>query len=323
MKNVLQIALFMIIVFLLSGCGITRQIVGEYYLDEKKYDRGVSHFKKRVNENPNSAESNYYYGRFLLAKNKANEALPYIQKAIQLDSKKSIYHSWLGVTYAFLKKPQLEKQAYLKALELDENNIQALTYLAHNYYEKKQYSKALENYNKVLKISSSNQYALYNRASTLKKLKRIPEEKNAWLKYLEYYPAGSFARNAVSNLNKMNNFEYKNHLIGFKTVTLKNIEFTAFTSSLTKESKPSLDLLGEILKKDKKISIHIIAYQLNNKTLAKQKAKEIKKYILKNYKKIDPKRLKLSWFNQSKKFKIGRKNFRLNETIDFITVVNK
>ena len=323
MRNILQLLLLISVVFILGGCGFTKQIVGEYYLDEKKYDRGESHFRKRVSENPNSAEANYYYGRFLLAKNKATQALPYIQKAIELDSKKSIYHSWLGVTYAFLKKPQLEKEAYLKALKLDENNIQALTYLAHNYYEKKEYKKALEKYNKVLKISSTNQYALYNRASTLKRLKRIPEEKNAWLEYLEYYPSGSFARNAVKNLNKMNNYEYKNHLIGFKTITLKNIEFTPFTSDITKESKPSLDVLGKILTENKKISIHIIAYQLNNKTLAKQKAIEIKKYILKNNKKIDSKRLKLSWFDQSKKFKIGRKNFIQNETIDFITVVNK
>ncbi len=40
------------------------------------------------------------------------------------------------------------------------------------------------------------------------------------------------------------------------------------------------DFLGVVIKKAKNVSIHIIAYQKNNKKLAKQRAKSIKKYLL-------------------------------------------
>lgn len=323
MYNFNKLFMYFIILFFLSGCNFTKQIAGEYYLEGKKFDKGYEHFKKNVDKNPKDSSSHFYYARFLLIKKDYKLARYHFEKAISLNSKKSEYYSWLGVSYSKLKLFSKEKDAYLKAISLDKNNLQALTYLAHSYFDSKQYTKALSYYQRVLKLDEYNQSALYNVSLILKKLKRTPEEKHSLKKYLEYYPSGVLARKAVNRLNYYGVFEYKNHIIGIKTITLKQIQFEASSNRLLTQSKSSLDVLANILNNDKKLSIHIVAYQLNNKNLAKEKTKAIKQYILKRYPKIESKRLKLSWFNKSKKFKIYKKKFIEDETIDFITVVKK
>ncbi|MFA9374950.1 MAG: tol-pal system YbgF family protein, partial [Poseidonibacter sp.] len=200
--------------------------------------------------------------------------------------------------------------------------LQSLIYLAHNYYDKNEYLNALKYYSKALKLSPSNQISLFNRAMLLNKLKRTAEEKQAWLIYLDYYPAQILSKDAVRYLNNLGNFDYKIHIIQNNSLILKDISFNPFSLEIKNESKDSLDLLAKLLSKNQKLKIHIVSYQKNNKKLAKQKAQTIKKYILNKYSNIDSSRLLLSWFNKSKKVKTTNKRYILDESIDFITVIN-
>ena len=68
MKNYIHIVLLFIVVVAFTGCAVTKQIVGEFYLEQKKYDKGYSHFQNKIQEDAEDASSQYYYGRFLLAK---------------------------------------------------------------------------------------------------------------------------------------------------------------------------------------------------------------------------------------------------------------
>lgn len=323
MKNTFKILFISLIAIYFSGCGITNQVTAEYYLQEEKYEDGSTHFQKKVNKNSNDHLSQYYYARFLLAKNKNTEAIVHLKEAVRLNSKNADYYSWLGVAYSKIKDHRNERAQYLKALNIDKNHLQSLAYLAHNYYGSKQYKRALVYYQKVLKLSPENKAALFNRAMVLRKLKRTAEEKTAWIIYLEHYLSGVLSQNAVNYLNAMGYFEYQNHVIGIYTVILKKIKFEPFSSKIKLESKSSLDLLSEILEKNKKIEIHIVSYLVSNNTLAKQRAQSIKKYILKESKNIDSKRIKLSWFKNSKKIKVGKKRYEHYEFIDFITATKK
>ena len=132
---------------------------------------------------------------------------------------------------------------------------------------------------------------MFNRALILKHYGRKAEEKRAWEAYLNYYPDGPMAIQAVENLNKLGDFEYRNYVIGKRTITFKKIVFEPFSPKILRESYPSIDVLGEILKNNQSDSIHIVAYQVNNKKLAERRAKSIKKYLLQNFKKINPLRL--------------------------------
>lgn len=302
---------------------IKQNVKGNYYLKNGKYHEGIEVFSKEAEVNPNNAETQYYLGRFQLATDNFDMALNHLKKAVQLSPDEADYHFWLGVAYGIKKEAARERQCYLRALEIDNNHLMAMTYLGHNYLEQKEFAKALKIYQKVLKQWPENPGALFNRAIILKHYGRTSEEKIAWETYLSYYPEGPMARQAVRNLNKLGGFEYRNYLIGSRTVTLKKIHFKPFSSEILRDSYPSLNVLGEILKNNHDVSIHIVAYQRKNEKLAQSRAKSVKKYLLKNFPVISPLRLKVSWFGVSEKIKSGNKVFHENESINFITAVDR
>ena len=298
---------------------LKQNVKGDYYLRNEKYQEGITEFNKQILIHPDNAETHYYLGRFQLALDNYDIALNHLKKAVQLSPDQADYHFWLGVAYGVENEAHMERQCYLSALELDKNHVQALTYLGHNYFKQNELREALNIYQKVLERCPENPGALFNRAIILKRYGRKSEEKSAWEAYLSYYPEGPMARLAVGNLNELGYFEYRNYLIGDRTVTLKKISFEPFTSEIFRDSYPSLVVLGEILKNNTSVSIHIVAYQMNNEKLAEDRAKSIKKYLLMNYSKIDPSRLKVSWFGVSEKIKCGNKIFKEDEAINFIT----
>lgn len=325
---------FTIILLFVTGCtqvtkgqylikdqyhAIKQTVAGQYYLDKKQYKKGIEVFREEVRAYPDNGEAHYFLGRFLLADKKGKEALNHLKQAVDLSPKKADYHFWLGVAYATNKKGDLERKSYLKALEIDKNHVQALTYLGHNQLERKKYTEALRSYNKALELWPGNPSALYNRAYIMKKLGRTPEEKVGWQEYLAYYPSGAMARRAVVHLNALGNFEYRNYIIGRRTVTLKTTAFEPFTAKIKKASRPSLDLLGTIMKNNSRVSIHIVAYQKKNKELAEARAKSIKRYLTKEFKEIKSSRLMVSWFDVPERIKIDKKIVYADESINFIT----
>ena len=314
----LKILLLIPIFFaLLIGCGAKQMVIGEFYLDMKKYEKGIETFKKDLRDNPYNASTNYYLGRFLLADGHYQEAVKYFKSATKLGMKNADYNFWLGVAYGVSKQPHLERKSYQTALSIKKKHIQALTYLGHNQLESGEYQAALKSYEKVLKLRPANPSALYNRGLIMKKFDRTPEEKKAWKEYLASYPSGSMARRAVNHLNVLGDFEYRNYIIGSRTVTLEMIQFEPFTAKVWKGSRPSLDLLGSILTNAKKITLQIVAYQKNNKPLAESRAKSIKKYLLKHFSKIRPNRIRVSWFDVPEKITVNKKTFKLEESINF------
>ncbi len=316
---------FLVAVFVVfpGGCAFLRVAKGNYYLDNKKYREGIEAFEEELKANPESAEAQYFMGRFQLAENHPKEARNFLQQAVKLSPKKADYHFWLGVAYAANKESDLERKSYLRAIELDDKHVQALTYLGHNQLDKFEYENALNTYNKVLKLSPNNPSALYNRALILKHFGKTLEERLAWKEYLALYPSGAMGQQAAMNLNELGDFAYRNYLIGSRTVTLKKIRFEPLTPKLQKNSHESLDFLGEILQKNKAIAIHIVAYQKDAKKMAELRAKSIKIYLLNKFPEIESSRLMVSWFGITEEIRAGTKTFREDESINFITAVQE
>ena len=330
LRKILYAAVTAVLALMINGCAfqktvgkhalaLKQNVKGDYYLRNEKYQEGITEFNKQILIHPDNAETHYYLGRFQLALDNYDIALNHLKKAVQISPDQADYHFWLGVAYGVKNEAHMERQCYLSALELDKNHVQALTYLGHNYFKQNELREALNIYQKVLERCPENPGALFNRAIILKRYGRKSEEKSAWEAYLSYYPEGPMARLAVGNLNELGYFEYRNYLIGDRTVTLKKISFEPFTSEIFRDSYPSLVVLGEILKNNTSVSIHIVAYQMNNEKLAEGRAKSIKKYLLMNYSKIDPSRLKVSWFGVPEKIRCGNKIFKEEEAINFIT----
>ena len=310
--------LILFILLFFTACSIKEQIVAEFYLEQKNYIAGSKHFLEKIKKNPNDAKSQYYYGRFLLANKNYKKSLLHFKKAVLLDNTSSIHYSWLGISYSYNKNKKKEKESYLKALILDNKNIQALLYLAHNLYDSKDYKNSLIYYKQVLVIEEYNMSALYNRALALNKLKRLAEEKNAWLVYLSAYPSQYLSSYAVDFLNKLGNYTYKNLIINKHKIVMKEIKFEYFKDKIASSSYSSLNLLAKKLTQNN--TLHIIVFQKNNSLFAKEKAKSIKKYILNTNEKINANKIKLSWFNKEKIIKVKNKKYFFNEYVEFIVI---
>ena len=293
----------LLIALMASGCAVTdiaqdqfasikNFTLGEYYLDNRKYREGIDHFRQETAENPGDAKAFYYLGRCYLAEDKTREGLTALKSAVQLDPGHADSHFWLGVAYATSGNPKAERKSYQTALALDPDHVPALVYLGHNRFEAKDYGRALTYYNKALAEAPDEPQALFNRGLICRYYKRTPEEIQAWRIYLENYPQGAHARQAAEYLNTHGEFAYRNHQIGIRTITLERIRFEPLTAKLDKESRNTLDLLAKVFEKQTRFELHILAYQKNNKALAKARAKSIRRYLSERHRRIGLNRIK-------------------------------
>ena len=309
---------------LLSGCvvknvgtTVEHTFKGDYYLENQKFEQGRESFAREVQQNPNSALAHYYYGRFLLQDNDHEQALTHLKKARDLDPRKPDYHFWTGVAFGGIKDIKNEEASYRTALKLDDNHLQSLIYLGHVELRGKRYDQALELYGRAIAIWPASPSALYNRALILKKLDRTPEEQRGWLDYLYYYPSGAKTRRAVENLNLLNDFTYRNHLIGVRTITTEKIWFVPFSAELDSSSYASLNLIGEVFANLDRGKLQIIVYQKNNTELARNKALAIKRYLVDEFPSIESEEVGISWFPEPHKEKIRNENLTIDESVDF------
>jgi tetratricopeptide (TPR) repeat protein len=314
------------LIFGLCGCAATEKTYvsvknytqGEFYLQNEEYGDCIATFKAEVGEYPADANAHFYLGRCYLAVDKNRSGLTHLKKAVSLDPGNPDYHFWKGVAYAANGKPKLERKCYQDALAIKPDHVQALVYIGHNRFEAGDYRTALGYYNRALKKEPDIPQALYNRALALRKLNRTPEEINAWKTYLAAYPDGSFARTATDYLNRYGDFDYRNHILGKRVLTLAQVQFEPSSARIRKVSHPSLDKLAEVATLNSRLILHIVAYQKNNRKLAEMRAKSVKKYLLDQERRLNGARLKVSWFDKPETVKVDRRVYHLDSAINFL-----
>lgn len=299
------------------GCST---FLGTYYLEEKKYEKGIQSLERRVAENPSDAEAQYYLGRLYLAQEKPDKALTPLSNAARLSPKDAKTHFWLGVAKWAVGDFEGERQSYLKALALDPSNLPARLYLGHNLLDKGDGKGALSAYEQVLKMDPQNPEALYNRGLALQMLKKSDQAKSAWNAYLQAYSQGRWALRAADSLNALGDFSYRNYMIGYRRVTLRKISFVPDTARLTNEAKVSLDVIGSILTINQNIHLKIMAYVKGNTKLANARADSIKRYLVTNYPNIDQMRLAIKGLGRSAKVSAKGQAYQLSEYVAFKTV---
>ena len=317
-KNLAIMASF---VFLLSGCSTAQMIKnsfqGTQYLQAKNYTEGESTFRKAVTQNPNDPLAHYYLGRFLLAQEKSKEALPYLQRAVSLKPKDKDYLFWQGVAYGELGRREQERKSYQQVLQIDGKHVQALTYLGHSQFRAKEYEVSLATYQKVLNISPNNPSALYNRALIAKILGQSSEEKAGWMAYLNNYPSGDLAIQAINHLNLLGDFSYQNHYLGVRTIPLPKIGFEPFSDELTQNSKQALDVVGATATNIGRGKLQVIVFQENNKELAKSRAISIKKYLNTVFPELTRDGVGVSWFEQPETLVLQGKKLKNPDSVRF------
>lgn len=286
---------------------------------QENYRQAIRIFVEELKKQSDNPVINFYMGRSLLAQNQADKAIGYIEKTVQLTPKNPDYHFWLGVAYWANMEFEKERQSYLKALKLDPGHLQANLYLGHNYMDRNQWNEALNQYDRVLAIDSAVPDALYNRALVLRKMGKSADEKTAWKIYLDHYRLGKLAIHATELLNDYGDFSYRIYLLGTRRIVVSAINFEPAGSALKAYSLHELKRIGDVLKKNSTLSLHVVTYVKDKQTLAKSRAKAIKKSILETFSGIEPSRLTASWFGVPEKISSGNKTYVLNESVNFIT----
>ena len=92
----------------------------------------------------------------LYAKN-YDKALEYFNKELKTNPPypEDVYHN-IGMTYYYLHEYDKAEEALKKSLEFDDKLISTYLYLAEVYYKTGKYSKAKENYEKVINLEGRN-----------------------------------------------------------------------------------------------------------------------------------------------------------------------
>ncbi|MGL1861649.1 MAG: tetratricopeptide repeat protein [Pseudodesulfovibrio sp.] len=323
MRKVTVLALATLLLMTVVGCVKVNpysQMMGPYYLKQREYKDGVEAFIERLKGNPGDDSAAYYVGRFYLALKKPDQAMPYFEQAAAAAPEDANYRFWIGVTHWAKLEFDKERESYEKALALDSNHISANLYLGHGFIDEKQWAQALVQYDKVIGLDRYNPEALYNRGVALGGLGKYQEEIAALKKFLGYYPDGSLAMRATQRLNLQGDFSYRNFILGKRNVTLKTMTFKPGENYLVLESKESLHVIAAMMSVNKKLDIHIVAYEDGDAATAKARAESVRDYILAGRPEFDPQRLPLSWFGTAEVVERGDKTFHLKESVQFITV---
>jgi tetratricopeptide (TPR) repeat protein len=107
-----------------------RLALGDVYLAQEKYSRALKAFQKAAEEGGDSApEVHIRLARTLSSMDRASEAFPHLQKAVELDQGNVEAYLELGNHYLDAKQPQEALEVFRKGLALDPNNIKLRTYV--------------------------------------------------------------------------------------------------------------------------------------------------------------------------------------------------
>ncbi len=106
-------------------------------------------FKRAFEINPSSCTTHHYYGLYLTALNRYNEALEYIEKAYTLDPLSVVINEALAHIYLNLEMFDKAKEQFEKVLDLDPSYKSALYGLGWYYVLTKQYDEAFEIFDEI------------------------------------------------------------------------------------------------------------------------------------------------------------------------------
>lgn len=109
-------------------------------------------------------------------------------------------HNNIGLLYS--KKGEIDKAIvyYLKALELNPNNVKAYQNLGNAYYALNKYEEAMHKYKKVINLSPNYSKGYYNLGNVYSVMKRSEEALHLFEKSIELDPLFAPAHNNLANL---------------------------------------------------------------------------------------------------------------------------
>ena len=215
---------------------------GISYFGQGEYDKAISEFEKSIQLDPDHTESYYYLGQCYLQKgmieyNKKNilnlkayslwrkakeisdQAISLYEKIIKDNPEDLNSYLKLGNIYEirswvpFINEYDQALNYYLKALELEASSSSARNTgisvflnlrIGYIYFEKKNYSQAIEYLERVAEMSPQNAEAYYYLGLSYDKIGEKEKALASFTKVLELAPQSEFAQEAEKELKKIN-----------------------------------------------------------------------------------------------------------------------
>ena len=140
--------------------------------DTSQRSRAENMFKDILKKNPESAETNYQYGRYIMQRGDFKKSQEYLEKAFKMEPYNSRYIARLGMAEFYLKRDSNAEDLYKKALKINPYDCQTWFNLGELYLseanesghpsEIRQKTKnALEAYLKAIELDSLHANAHY------------------------------------------------------------------------------------------------------------------------------------------------------------------
>jgi len=139
------------------------------------YDGWQPYYTNAINTNPGSGLANLNYGSMLRDEGKWQDALPYIQKGVELSPDYVDAKVRLAEAYFNLKKYHEAIAISSKALEKEPKNISALQFRGSAYGASGQTANAAEDFKKILELEPENLHGLFNLGIAYKEANMLNE----------------------------------------------------------------------------------------------------------------------------------------------------
>jgi hypothetical protein len=118
-----------------------------------------------------------------------------------------------------------------------------------------------------------------------------------WTAYLQHNPSGTQALQALNHLTANGDLGFQPVTLGDRLRVAPRIGFGKDPAQLTPASLAVLSEIGRDLSVTDSYILHIVVYVQNDRALAEQRAKAIKKQILGLNPGLSPQRVRVSWFD--------------------------
>ncbi|HYJ89869.1 MAG TPA: tetratricopeptide repeat protein [Pyrinomonadaceae bacterium] len=135
---------------------------------------------KAVAANPNTPETQYFYGLVRFAQNKNAEALAAFRNAVRLRPDYAEAHYYLGEALERDGKHAEAAAEYDKALSLKPNYFEAALDLGSAYYEQEKWPEAAAAYEKAVKLKNDSVQAYINLGDAYRQAKNYEKAEGAY-----------------------------------------------------------------------------------------------------------------------------------------------
>jgi len=120
------------------------------------WDAAEREYRRAIQLDPSYPTAHHWYGGFLSAMGRHQEALQQAETARQLDPLSPIIQTWIGLRYYFARRYKAAAAEYLKALELDQDFAPAHWHLGWVYEQTKEFDKGVSEAKRALAIDRDN-----------------------------------------------------------------------------------------------------------------------------------------------------------------------